>query len=191
MHYGAMKLSLTIAAMTSALALTAQPVMAQDSLIAGGVVGQVSHWKGVVVSMDTTTRIMVVKGPRGNLHAFTVRKQIPNLHTVNKGDTLTVDYVEAIAVYLREATDPPTAGTASSVTVKPTGQPAVTDVQVQEVQANVTAINAATRTLTVKGPQGNLWTLQVDPSVAAFSKVKVGDQIVVRYTQALAVAVRK
>ena len=191
MHYSAMKLRLTIAAMTSALAVAAQPVVAQNAPIAGGVVGQVSQWKGVVISLDTTTRVLVVKGPHGTLHAFTVRKQIPNLHTVKKGDSLTVDYVEAIAVYLREATDPPVAGTVSSTTVKPTGMPAVTDVQVTEVQANVTAIDAATRTLTVRGPQGNLRKMQVDSSVHAFSKVKVGDQIVVRYTQSLAVAVTK
>jgi len=191
MNYGATKLGLTTAITTLALTLAVQPAVAQSAPIAGGVVGQVSQWKGVVTSVNQTTRAMVVKGPRGNLHAFTVPTSVPNLSTVKQGDTLTVNYVEAIALFVRKPTDPPIAGSASSVSVNPTGLPAVSNVQVQEVQANVTAINQATRMMTVKGPQGNSYQLQVDPSVTSFSSIKVGDQIVLRYTQALAVGITK
>jgi hypothetical protein len=188
---GTLKQSLIVAVAAIALIVPAGRLGAQQNPIAGGVVGDVVQWKGVVTSVNYQTRALVVKGPQGNLHAFAVNTAIPNLNTVKQGDTLTVDYIESIAVYVRKATDPPIAAAANVVTVKPTGRPAVSNVVVKEVQANVTAVNQATRTLTVTGPQGNSWTLQVDPSVTAFSSIKVGDQIVVRYTDAIAVAITK
>ena len=45
--------------------------------------------------------------------------------------------------------------------------------------------------MTVIGPQGNEYTFEVDPSVKEFTNIKVGDQILVRYTQALAVSIKK
>lgn len=192
MKHSTMKLGLTAALIIGGFTVVAQrPLAAQASPVAGAVAGQVSQWKGVVTSVNQKTRGMVVKGPNGKQHSFTVPESVPGLSNVKVGDTLTVDYVEAIGVSLRKATDPPVAGTTSAVTVAPTGKPAVAGVQVKEVQGNVTAVNHTTRMLTLKGPQGNSWTVQIDPSVASFSSVKVGDQVVLSYTQALAVTVTK
>ncbi len=185
------KLGLTATAMLVALSLGAQqPAAAPAAPIAGGVVGEVTQWKGVVQSVDLQTRWVVVQGMQGTIHAFKAQKGV-NLNSVKAGDSLTVDYVESIAVYLRKATDPPVAGSANLTTVKPKGLPAVTDVSVTEVQANVTAVNQAKRSLTVVGPGAKSYTFTVDPSVTAFSQVKVGDQIVVRYTESIAVKVTK
>ena len=185
------KLVLTATAMTVALSLGAQqPAAAPSAPIAGAVVGAVVQWKGVVQSVDVQTRWVVVQGMQGNIHAFRAQKGI-NLTSVKVGDTLAVDYVESIAVFLRKATEPPVAGAATVVTVKPKGLPAVADVAVTEAQANVTAVNQATRSITVVGPGGKSYTFTVDPSVTGFSQVKVGDQIVIRYTEAIAVKVTK
>jgi glucose/arabinose dehydrogenase len=160
-------------------------------VIAGGLVGDVTQWKGVVMAVNQTSRHVVVKGPNGTMHAFTAQKGGVDISQVKKGDTVTVDYVESIAVFLREATDPPVTASANVVTVAPKGLPAVTDVTVKELEANVTAIDAKDRVLTVKTSQGNTVTFHVDPSVTAFSKVKVGDQIVIRATEALALKVTR
>jgi hypothetical protein len=53
----------------------------------------------------------------------------------------------------------------------------------------ITAIDAGKQTVTIKGPGGNTLTVKArDPKNLA--KVKVGDTLVVTYTEALAVAVR-
>jgi len=169
----------------------AAPAAGQGGMIAGGVVGAVAQWKGVVFAVNHQTRHVVVIGPNGNQHGFYVDKRITTFDNVNKGDTVTVDYVESVGVFLRKPGDPPAAGASNTMTVTPTGKPAVTDVTVKEVTVDVTAVDQATRALTVKGPAGNTQTYIVDPSVKAFSSVKVGDQIVVRYTEAVAVAVTK
>ena len=159
--------------------------------IAGVVVGDVVQWKGVVVAINPATRHVVLQGPHGNWHLFTVRSEIPNLDKVKKGDTVSVDYMESVAIYLREAADSPMAGAVKSVTIAPKGLPAITNVVVKELTANVTAVDQAKRTLTVIGPQGGVMTFNVDPAVKAFASVKVGDQIVLRATEAMAITVNK
>jgi hypothetical protein len=77
------------------------------------------------------------------------------------------------------------------VTVQPTGLPAITDVTVKETDAEVTGMDSATRVLTLKTAQGNTLTVHVAPSVSAFSRVKVGDRIVIRASEALAVKVTR
>jgi len=163
----------------------------QGAMIAGGVVGAVSQWKGVVFAVNHTTRHVVVTGPNGKKHGFYVDKRITTFENVNKGDTVTVDYVESIGVFLRKPGEPASTGMSNTQTVAPTGKPVVTDVTVKEATAEVMAIDPATRALTVKGPSGDPQTFIVDPSVKAFASVKVGDQIVVRYTEAVAVTVTK
>ena len=49
------------------------------------------------------------------------------------------------------------------------------------ISATVEAIDATTRTLTVKNSQGNLVPIMVPKSVERFSEIKVGDTISARY----------
>jgi len=45
--------------------------------------------------------------------------------------------------------------------------------------------------VTVKGPKGNVNTVKVGDHVKNLDQVKVGDQVVVRYTEAVAISVEK
>jgi hypothetical protein len=49
------------------------------------------------------------------------------------------------------------------------------------ITATVEAIDATSRTLTVRGPEGNLVPITVPKSVERFSQIKVGDSITARY----------
>ena len=49
------------------------------------------------------------------------------------------------------------------------------------ITATVEAIDATTRTITVKGPEGNFVPITVPKSMERFSEVKVGDTITARY----------
>lgn len=59
------------------------------------------------------------------------------------------------------------------------------------VKATVESIDKPNRTVTLKGPEGNLVALQVDPSVKRFDELKVGDVVTATYTESIAVKVRK
>ena len=60
-----------------------------------------------------------------------------------------------------------------------------------KVAAGVTAIDKATRTVTLKGPEGRVFDVVASDEVRNFDQIKVGDQVVVNYMQALAMSVRK
>ena len=59
------------------------------------------------------------------------------------------------------------------------------------VKATIEAINPTDRTVTLKGPQGNLVVVQADKKVKRFDKLKVGDEVTATYTESIAVRVRK
>lgn len=52
---------------------------------------------------------------------------------------------------------------------------------VTTVTATVEAVNASTRTVTLKGPKGNFVDVVAPASVARFSEIKVGDKLTARY----------
>jgi Cu/Ag efflux protein CusF len=55
----------------------------------------------------------------------------------------------------------------------------------------VTAVDPATRTVTLQGPEGNTRTVECGPQVKNFAQIKVGDNVHVQYTEAMVVSVSK
>ena len=63
--------------------------------------------------------------------------------------------------------------------------------QTVETTATITAIDKATRDITLKGPQGNEVTVTAGPEVKNFDNMKVGDQVNVKYVEALTLELKK
>lgn len=60
-----------------------------------------------------------------------------------------------------------------------------------EVSAQVVAIDKTTRTLTLKGPEGNVVDIVASDEVKNFAQIKLGDFVVARYVQALTLELQK
>jgi len=60
-----------------------------------------------------------------------------------------------------------------------------------KVTTTITAIDKATRDITLKGPKGNEVTLTAGPQVKNFDQLKVGDQVVAQYVEALTLELKK
>jgi len=60
-----------------------------------------------------------------------------------------------------------------------------------QITASVEAVDAAKRSVTLKGPGGDIVTLPVGPEVQNFDQIQVGDLVVVRYLEALALELKK
>jgi hypothetical protein len=60
-----------------------------------------------------------------------------------------------------------------------------------EISAEVVAIDKATRTVTLKGPEGNVVDVVAGNEVKNFDQIKLGDFVVARYAQALTLELRK
>ena len=60
-----------------------------------------------------------------------------------------------------------------------------------KMTASVEAIDTASRTVTLKGPGGNLVPIAAGPEVKNFDQIKVGDRVRVRYAEALSLELKK
>jgi len=63
--------------------------------------------------------------------------------------------------------------------------------RVAQIIASVEAVDSAKRTVTLKGPAGDIVTLPVGPEVQNFDQIRVGDLVVVRYLEALTLELEK
>ncbi len=60
-----------------------------------------------------------------------------------------------------------------------------------QIIATVERVDAASRTVSLKGPRGNVVTMDVGDEVRNLPQVKVGDRVVVTYARALALELKK
>lgn len=75
-------------------------------------------------------------------------------------------------------------GAAATVTAKaPNARLAAGEI---EIRAKVVELDMARRLATLKGPKGNIVTLEVPAEVKNFDQVRLGDNVVVRYAAAVA-----
>jgi hypothetical protein len=78
---------------------------------------------------------------------------------------------------------------AGAVVAKEPGK--VTMADAVRVSASVQAIDKDKRLVTLKGPKGNTFVVNAGPEVRNFDQIKVGDQVVVRYVEALTLELKK
>ena len=84
---------------------------------------------------------------------------------------------------------PAVAQTGAVMAAKEPGKGAVA--QTVKITATITAIDKASRDVTLKGPQGNEMTVTAGPEVKNFDNMKVGDQVSVEYVEALTLELKK
>lgn len=147
-----------------------------------------------VEGIDLTNRELTLKGPAGNSVTFTVDKRVKRLDEVKVGDYVTADYYLSIAADLREPTaeeeQHPITMLEGAAKAPPGSAPAAGGLRRFKVVTTVEGLDRPTQTITVKGPRGRYVTARVkDP--ANLTKMKIGDHIVVTYTEALAISLEK
>jgi hypothetical protein len=143
-----------------------------------------------VVGIDKATRTVTLKGPQGNVVEVVAGDEVRNFDQIKVGDSVVARYAEALTLELRktkvaagEATVREEAGRA-----KPGERPAVAGARTITVIADVVAVDPENSTISLKGPQGNVVTLDVQ-NPDQFKVVKVGDQVEATYAEALALSV--
>ncbi len=159
---------------------------------AGIVVGDAVTITAKIEYIDKKDRVLGLRGPAGNLVFFEVDEAVKNFNRIKVGDQVKAEYFEALAVYLgKPGTQPEEDAGAIIATAAPGKKPGVFAVGAVDASAAVQAVDQAKRTVTVKGPEGNSFTVHVDPSISAFEQLKVGDSIHIRYVEAIGIAVEK
>jgi outer membrane protein OmpA-like peptidoglycan-associated protein len=143
-----------------------------------------------VLAIDKADRIVTLRGPNDNEVDIMVSEEARNFDQIKVGDQVRVKYFESVAIYLGDAGTQPEAG--ASVAVGRTAEgdkPGAYTVSIVEMSAAIVGIDRNERTLTLKLPDGEVVTRDVDPSVQMFDTLRVGDTIHVRMTEAFAISV--
>jgi Cu/Ag efflux protein CusF len=157
----------------------------------GAVAVDVVKLTATVKALDAQKKTVTLEGKGGK--TLTVNaKNARNFDQIKVGDQVKVQYVEELAIFVRRADAPADAQVAQTVVLEPKGKkPGGIVAETTEIQANVEDINYKKRTVTLKGPAGGVKTLKVGKQVKNFKEVKKGDQVVLRFTEALALEVTK
>jgi hypothetical protein len=147
-----------------------------------------------VESIDYSNREVTVKGPLGNSVTFTVDQRVKRLNEVKVGDEIHADYYVSFAAELRKPTAEeqknPIQVLGAAGKAPPGSSPAAGGLRQIKVVTTVEGLDRPTKTITVKGPMGHLVTARVaDP--ANLTKMRIGENIVVTYTEALAISLEK
>jgi Cu/Ag efflux protein CusF len=155
-----------------------------------GAVVEVSSITATVESIDYNARTVILRGPHGDLVSLKVGEEAKNLNQVKKGDKVTFDYYESVVIDIQRDKGEPRAEETQSVTrAKPGERPGGTIETTGNLTARVDDIDYQSRTVTLKMPQGDTMSLKVGDQVKSFNEIKKGDEVVVRYTQAVAISV--
>lgn len=170
------------------------PDLAQNTLATGQPKVLKENMKTVtatVESIDLATRAVTLKGPDGKVMGLKVSEEVKNLPQVKVGDKVTVTYYESIAAQIiKPGTGPASAAQQAVATAKPGEKPAGAMVQQVTVIATVEAIDKTTQHVTLKGPEGNTVEVKVK-NPKNLEGVKVGDEVAITYTEAMAISVEK
>ena len=143
-----------------------------------------------VVSVDLTSRLVVLKGAKGNLVEIYADERVKNLPQLKVGDTVTAAYAEAVALEVKPAgsTLAKRSEKEDLQTAKLGEKPGMISTTTQTVVAEVTRIDKKKQMASLKTPEGKIIDVKVK-NPDNLKKVKVRDMVEVTYTQALAVAV--
>lgn len=152
---------------------------------------QSKHLQATVEDIDYAKREVTLKGPEGNSVRLAVGDSVKNFPQMKKGDQVNIGYYESVALSVVKPGEdlPPTSRTDALATREPGQKPGGAGVSTIQTTATIEDIDRENREVTLKGPDGNVVKVTVDPSVGNLQRIKKGDQIKATITQALAISV--
>ena len=177
------------------LGLTSVTMAQQKDSDNGGTPSRVSvdviKLTGTVKAVDLDKKTVTVEGSTGRVETIDA-KEARNLDQLKVGDKVTVTYTQALAVFVRKSDEPPSTSEKQTVQLAPKGEkPGGVVARTVELTGTIQSVDAQKRMVEVRVPAGDVRTFKVDPRVKNLSQVKKGDQVVLRYTESVALSVVK
>jgi plasmid maintenance system killer protein len=147
-------------------------------------------YDGEVIKIDAATRTVTLKNQDGE-STIVAGPEVKNFAEIKVGDRFDVVYELAVAIELVKVKNPGTTSeqVTTSTTTAPQGdKPGMITSNTVTATANVEAIDTAKNTVSLKGPQGNIFKVKVqNPDL--MKDIAVNDQVRVVYTEAIAAVV--
>jgi hypothetical protein len=140
-----------------------------------------------VTAIDPKNRIVTLRGPEGNEFAVVADNAVKNFAQIKVGDKLVVEYIQSVAVDFQKGDGIRMISTYDdSERAKAGNKPGAAALRKITVVTNIYKVDQAKGTVLVRGPYGHFSEVKMkDP--AMLTGVKVGDQMKVTYTDAVAI----
>jgi preprotein translocase subunit YajC len=157
----------------------------------GAIVVDTTGMTATVTAIDKLNRRITLVAPDGRRATYKVSKEAINFDQIRVGDRVKATVTEELAVFLRKAGTPPSAGEGAEVALAPKGaMPGGVVAETAEVTARIMAVDTMSRRVTLQFVDGTTKTVRVNPDID-LANVAPGDAVTVRITEALAIAVEK
>lgn len=140
--------------------------------------------KATIEAIDKTNRIITLKGPKGNLVDVYATDKVKRFDELKVGDVITATYSESIAIRVRKPGEPAPEKDKAMIKPAPGGAPGSTITDQKTVTVTVEEIDRAAPSVTVKDPDGNLFSFRIR-DVKNLEGLKIGDKVDITYTVAL------
>ncbi|MDX2087776.1 MAG: hypothetical protein SFX73_08000 [Kofleriaceae bacterium] len=150
--------------------------------------------EATVKKVDKKNRTLMIMDDQGKPHTVKVPASVKRFDAIQAGDKIKIDYYESVGLALEPKGEGKPGESDMAMMGKKAGKlPGGMAVRTMTASAQVLDVDHQANTLTLKGPEGNIDTLHVtDPEEQAdLQKVKKGDTIRVRFTEALAISVER
>jgi hypothetical protein len=159
----------------------------KKGMVSGGRVEQAS---ATITAIDTANRTISLKGKSGEVDTIKVGPEVKNFAQLKVGDVVTVTFSQGLVLSLQAPDAKPVEpsvtvqGEAAKAGAKPGGDAKAT----LKGTVTVTAIDMATRIVSLTGPEGRVFKVKAGKEIA-LEKLKVGDKVLAEYSETVAVAV--
>jgi hypothetical protein len=186
----------TLAALAAGVVLAASaqqaPTTSSSVAVSPGkaVATSTTHASAVIVSIDSTYRIVTLKTASGKNVEVVAGPEVKNFDQLKVGQKVKAEYTEALSLELKKGGGGVRGMSekGGGVQAAPGAKPGAAGARQVTVLADVVKVDSKTHLVTLKGPGGNYVDLHVeDPE--QLKNIKKGDQVEAVYTEAVAVTV--
>jgi len=173
-----------VASMAVAALLMGSPASAQKPVSAAEVITETF----TIEAIDSSARIVTLKDKDGNLDDVVCGPEVQRFDALKAGDKVTFKYYESVVYEITKPGAAPKATVAGGVTRTAGTRPGGTIAQTQTAVVTVNEIDLKAPSVTVTTSDGRTMGFKVE-DVTNLQGVKVGDQVGITFTQALAISV--
>jgi hypothetical protein len=141
-----------------------------------------------VEAIEQSTRTITVKDDKGIYETIQAPPGMTRFNEIKVGDKITARYYENTVVRLKKPGEAAVDVDSAALTRGDGKTPAGTAATQRTITVTVTAMDPKTSAVTVKGPNGYVYSRKVNDK-KVYSALKVGDQLDMTWTEALLISV--
>jgi len=174
----------SVAVAVAAVMLFVAPALAQRPVSMGDTVSATF----TIEAIDHASRIVTLKGEDGTYDDVYCGPEVQRFDALKVGDKVTFRYHESMVTAIKHSGSAPKPADSAAITRAPGAAPGATMSRQMTAVVTIEAIDAKVPSVTVKTANGHKMSFKVE-NAKNLEGYKVGDNVEVTYTQALAVNV--